>query len=88
LGTRLFAILVSAFNIGLAASFMTHIQYLYTLQGALGFWGGEGLVQSILNQVLIIVFVIVIITSAVKIGQMLWRIFKTRLPALETALKS
>lgn len=83
IGTRIFAILVSAFNIGLAASFMTHIQYLYTLQGALGQLGGEGIIYSVLNQVLIIVFLIVIITNAVKILQVVWRMFKTRLPALE-----
>ena len=82
-GTRVFAILLSAFNIAIAASFMTHIQYLYTFKGALGQLGAEGIVQSILNQVLVVVFIIVIITSAVKIVQMVWRMFKTRLPALE-----
>jgi len=86
-GTRVFAILVNAFNIGLAASFMTHIQYLYTLQGAVGQLGGEGIVQSVLNQVLIVVFIIVIISSAVKILQIFWRLFKTRLPVIETAAK-
>lgn len=80
LGTRLFSIGVSTFNIALAASFMTHIQYVYTLKGALGELGAEGIIQSVLNQVLVIVFVIVIITSAVKIVQMLLGIFRTRLP--------
>ncbi len=86
-GTRIFSILVNTFNIAIAASFMTHIQYVYTLKGALGQLGVEGTVQSILNQVLVVVFLIVIISSAVKIVQMLWRIFKTRLPVLEIAPK-
>ena len=87
IGTRIFAILISAYNIGLAASFMTHIQYIYTLQAALGQFGPAGLIQSVLNQVLVVVFIIVIITSAVKILQMLWRLIKTRIPNLETAGK-
>ncbi len=82
-GTRVLAILLGAFNIAIAASFMTHIQYLYTFKGALGQLGAEGIVQSVLNQVLVVVFIIVIITSAVKIVQMSWRILKARLPALE-----
>jgi hypothetical protein len=85
-GTRLFAILVSAINISIAASFMTHIQYLYTIQGALGQFGSEGLVQSILNQALIIVFIIVIIASAVKIVQMLWRLVKGSLPTISPSI--
>ncbi len=75
-GTRLFAMLVYAFNIGLAASFMTHIQYVYTIQGALGQLGGEGIIQSVLNQVLIVAFIIAIITNAVKILQAIWRLLK------------
>ncbi len=75
-GTRLFAIVLYSFTIGMAASFMAHIQFLYTLQGAMGELGVEGIVQSVLNQVLVVVFVIVIITNAVKIVQMLWRILK------------
>lgn len=80
-GTRLFSILVSGINIVIAASLMTHIQYLYTIKGALGQLGGEGIIQSVLNQVLIVVFVIVIISSAVKILQTVWRLVKSRLPA-------
>ncbi len=76
LGTRLFAILVNAFSIGMSVSLMTHIQYLYTLKGALGQLGSEGIIQSVVTQVLIIAFVIGIIASAVKIVQLLWRIFK------------
>lgn len=77
-GTRLFSILMSAFSIAIAASFMTHIQYLYTLQGAMGQLGGEGILQSLLNQILIVVFVIVIITSAIKIVQMAWQLLKVK----------
>ena len=80
-GTRIFSILVNAFNIGIAASLMTHIPYLYTFKGALGLQGPEGILQSLLNQVLIFVFAIVIITSAVKIIQMAWRLLKGRLTA-------
>jgi len=87
-GTRLFAILVSVFNIGIAASFMAQIQYIYTLKGAFGQFGAEGLVQSILNQILIIVFVIVIITSAVKIGQQLWRLLKRSFPSIRPSTTS
>lgn len=82
-GTRIFSILVSALNIGIAASLMSRVPFLYTLQGAMGEFGGAGIVHSLLNQVLILVFVIVIITSAVKIIQMLLRLLRTRVPALE-----
>ena len=77
IGTRLFSILMNAFSIAIAASFMTHIQYLYTLQGALGQLGGEGILQSLLNQILIVVFVIVIITNAVRIIQMVLKIVRS-----------
>ena len=77
IGSRLFSILMSAFSIAIAASFMTHIQYLYTLKGAMGQLGAEGMLQSLLNQILIVAFAIVIITSAVKIGQMTFRLFKS-----------
>jgi hypothetical protein len=76
-GTRLFSILMSVFSIAIAESFMTHIQYLYTLEGALGQLGGEGILRSLLNQILIVVFVIVIIANAVRIGQMIFRLFKS-----------
>jgi hypothetical protein len=82
-GSRLFSIVLSGFTIALAASLMSNIQYLYTLQGALGLRGLEGMFQSLLNQVLIFVFVIVIIVNAVKIVQMIWRMIRGRLPAVE-----
>ena len=77
IGSRLFSILMSAFSIAIAASFMTHIQYLYTLKGAMGQLGAEGILQSLVNQILIVAFAIVIITSVVKIGQMTFRLFKS-----------
>ncbi len=80
--TRIFSIAMSAFSITLAAIFMTQIQYLYTLKGALGQLGGEGILQSLLNQVMILVFVIVIITSAIKIVQMVWQLVKGQAPRL------
>jgi hypothetical protein len=87
-GTRLFAILLYAFNIGLAASFMTHIQYVYTLQGALGQLGVKGIGQSLLNQVLVVVFIIVIIANAAKIVQMLWRTLKAANTPLRPSITS
>jgi hypothetical protein len=80
-GSRIFSIVLSGFTIALAASLMSNIQYLYTLQGALGLQGLEGTLQSLLNQVLIFVFIIVIIVNAVKIVQMLWRLIRGSLPA-------
>jgi hypothetical protein len=77
IGSRMFSILMSAFSIAIAASFMTHIQYLYTLKGAMGQLGAEGILQSLVNQILIVVFAIVIITSVVKIGQITFRLFKS-----------
>jgi hypothetical protein len=77
MGTRLFSILMSAFSIAIAASFMTHIQYVFTLKGAMGQLGAEGFLQSFVNQILIVVFAIVIITNVVKIGQMIFRLFKS-----------
>jgi hypothetical protein len=79
--TRLISILVSGFNIAIAASLLTHVQYLYTIEGAFGQLGGEGILQSLLNQVLIFVFAIVIITSVVKIVQMIIRIVKSNIPS-------
>jgi len=77
--TRLFAILVSALNIAIAASLMRNISLLYTLEGALGYWGGIGILKSLLNQILIVVLAIVIIASVVKIAQMLWYTVKGKL---------
>jgi HAAS len=82
-GSRVFAILLSGFNISLAARFMTHIQYLYTVKAALGQFGAEGIVQAVLNQVLIVVFIIVIITSAVKILRMIMGIVRGASPQIK-----
>ena len=49
-------------------------------QRGAGSAGLEGILQSLLNQVLIFIFANVIITSAVKIIQMAWRLIKGRLP--------
>jgi hypothetical protein len=87
MGTRLFYILMNAFSIAIAASFMTHIQYLYTIKGALGQLGGEGILQSLLNQILIVVFVIVIITGVVRIIQMVIKIVRSALPSSESLAK-
>ncbi|OGN93185.1 MAG: hypothetical protein A2Y88_15110 [Chloroflexi bacterium RBG_13_48_10] len=78
-GTRIFSILVSGLNIVITASFMTHIQDLYTLTGVFGQSGAEGILQPLLNQILIVVFVIVIITSAIKIVQMAWHLVRSKL---------
>jgi hypothetical protein len=77
-GSRIFSIVLSGFTIALAVSLMANIPYLYTLQGALGLQGLEGILQSLLNQVLIFVFAIVIIVNAVKIVQMLLRLIRSR----------
>lgn len=82
--TRLFFILVSSLNIAIAASLMSNIKILYTFEGALGARGAEGVLQSMLNQILIVVFAITIILSAVKIVRMAWYIFKGRSFSLES----
>ncbi len=79
LGTRLLSIALFAGNIALAASLLTNVPYLYTLQGALGLAGVEGILQSLLNQVLVFVFIIVLIVNAVKIITTTWRIIRSRL---------
>ncbi len=79
MASRLFSIMMSAFSIAIAASLMTNIQYLYTLKGALGQLGPEGILQSLLNQIMIVVFAIVIIASAVKIIQMVLHLVKRTL---------
>ncbi|NJD59469.1 MAG: hypothetical protein C3F13_08775 [Anaerolineales bacterium] len=81
-GSRLFSIVLSGLNIALAVSLMMNIPYLYTLQGALGMQGVEGILQSLLNQALIIVFGIVIIVSGVKIIQQVIRLVRPK-PVLE-----
>jgi hypothetical protein len=70
---------VSALNIAIAASLMRNISLLYTLEGSLGYWGGIGILKSLLNQILIVVLAIVIIASVVKIAQMLWYTVKGKL---------
>ncbi|HSB66186.1 MAG TPA: hypothetical protein VLD65_06380 [Anaerolineales bacterium] len=82
LGTRIYSIIIQAFNISLAARFMTHIQYLYTLKGALGQFGEEGIIHSLINQGLIVVLVIVIIASAVKILQLILAMIKSSSPLI------
>jgi hypothetical protein len=75
-GTKVFAIALNLFSIGISASLMTNIQYLYTLRGAPGeLWTG-GRFYSILNQALILAFAIAIIASAVKIIRMSWQLIK------------
>ncbi len=80
-GSRIFAIVLSGFTIALAASLMTNIQNLYSLQGTLGLPGLEVTLKSLLDSVLHFAFIIVIIVNAVKIVQMLWRLIRGRLPA-------
>jgi hypothetical protein len=75
-GSRIFAIALNLFSIGITASILTNIQYLYTLQGALGELGASGIFNSALNQVLILALAIAIIGSAVKIIRMSWQLIK------------
>jgi hypothetical protein len=77
-GSRVFSIVLSGFTIILAASLMTNIQSLYSLQGTLGLPGLETTLQSLLNAVLFFALVIVIIANAVKIVQMIWRLVSRR----------
>jgi hypothetical protein len=79
-GTRLFSIVLNTLAIIIAGSLMSNIKILYTLEGALGHLGAEGTIQSLLNQVLLVVLVITIIASAFKIAQMVWRLIKDKLP--------
>ncbi len=82
LGTRLFSTALYAANIVLAASLLVNVPYLYTLQGALGQSGVEGMLQSLLNQVLIFVFIIVIIVNSVRILTTAWRIIRNSIPRM------
>lgn len=68
--TRLFSILLSAINIAIAVSMMTNIQNLFHLSQM-------DILRSLGNQFLVVIFVIVIITSAIKIIQMMWQIVKS-----------
>lgn len=68
-GSRLFSIVLSGFNIALAASLLTNINNLYSLEAAFGQYGAASTLQMLLNAVLIFAFVIVIIVNIVKIIQ-------------------
>jgi hypothetical protein len=78
-GTRVFSVLVSALNIAIAVSLMRNISLLYTLEGAMGYWGAVGMLKSLLNQFLLIALGISIIVSVVKIVQMLLGIAKSKI---------
>jgi hypothetical protein len=83
-GTRWFSILVSSLNIAIAASLMKNISLLYTLEGAMGWWGSIGILKSLFNQFLILALAITIIVSAVKIVQMILQIVRSRLSLPES----
>ena len=87
MGTRLFSILVSALNIAIATSLMRNISLLYTLEGAMGWWGSIGILKSLLNQFLILALAITIIVSAVKIVQMILKIVRSKLSLPESTGK-
>jgi hypothetical protein len=78
-GTRVFSVFVSALNIAIAVSLMRNISLLYTLEGAMGYWGAVGMLKSLLNQFLLIALGISIIVSVVKIVQMLLGIAKSKI---------
>jgi hypothetical protein len=82
-GTRWFSILVSALTIAISYSVMTNISLLYTLEGAMGWLGGIGILKSLLNQFLIIALAIAIIASVVKIAQMAWHLIKSTVSGSE-----
>jgi HAAS len=87
MGTRLFSILVSALNIAIATSLMRNISLLYTLEGAMGWWGSIGILKSLLNQFLILALAVTIIVSAVKIVQMILKIVRSKLSLPENTGK-
>lgn len=76
IAARIFSIAINGLSIGIAVSMMTHIQFLYTLKGALGQFGETGIIQSLVNQILIVALFITIIVNAVKIVRMVWHIIK------------
>jgi hypothetical protein len=78
-GTRLFAIALYAFGIGISTSFLTSIPYIYTLQGAFGQLGGASILQSLINQVLIVAFAVAILVNALKIIKMLLNMVRGRI---------
>jgi hypothetical protein len=61
--TRLFSIFLSGINIAIAVSLLSNIKNVYTLEGVLSIFGGTDFVKSVLDQVIYIVFVIVIIAE-------------------------
>jgi len=77
--TRWFSILVSSLNIAIATSLMKNISLLYTLEGAMGWWGSIGILKSLFTQFLILALAITIIVSAVKIVQMILQIVRSKL---------
>jgi uncharacterized membrane protein YuzA (DUF378 family) len=78
-GTRVLAILVSGLNIAILVNLIQSVPMLFTLEGALGYWGSMGILKSLINQFLIIAMVIGIIASVVKIIQMLLGIAKSKI---------
>jgi hypothetical protein len=83
IGSRLFSIVLSSLNIVLAVSLISNIGSLYTLEGVFGSSGIAGTLQPLLNSLLVFVFVIVIIASAVKIIQQIIRLVFRRPISLE-----
>ena len=77
--TRIFAIALYAFGIGISASFISNIPFIYTLKGAFGQLGGMDILQSVGNQVLIVAFAITIIVNSVKIVRMLVNLIRGRI---------
>jgi hypothetical protein len=74
--TRILSILVSGLYIAIAVSLMKNISLMYTLEGAMGWLGGIGILKSLFNQFLFVALAIGIITSVVKIIQMLFHIVR------------
>jgi hypothetical protein len=78
-GTRIFAIAILAFGIGISASFISSIPLIYTLEGAFGELGSGGILKSVINQALILAFSIAIIVNAVKIIRMIINLVRGRI---------
>ncbi len=78
--TRLLSILASTASIAVSASLMTRIPLLYTLKGAMGEFGAEGALSSLLNQVLFVALLIGIVASGVRIARAIWQMLKVRVP--------
>jgi hypothetical protein len=69
--TRLFSILLSIINIGIAYSLLGNVKNVYTLQGTLEMF------KPVFDIVLYFVLIIAIIGSAIKILQMFIRIIRS-----------